>query len=352
MAFPTTPLSLSGLNPLSGGNEWVNVVGTAPNVPTFLPSRSTAFNMGTLPNGSSGQPGSAMAGLLGPQRGQGLADAASLLGAFSSGEKANRGLEGQFTQNHDRLMMDAQRERNTNESDAMKKLGQTSYLIGGGSQFKPPTLSIGGKTYNSPNLGFGPVAPSAAEKAGAGALQNQLQARLSPGGSYTPAPVGDYARPGTAEKIGSYGGLITGGLGALQSLGVLGGGGSAAAGGATAGAGAAAGGGIGGTLASLATNPWTIGAAGAIGGGLLLKKLLNNGPSKEELGGREVEKQFEDSFGGFHGMMNAVGQGYLASGHSAQEAQTDVKAMLDAERQGSPAVGQIIQSIMSKMGKR
>lgn len=144
-----------------------------------------------------------------------LADLGSVLGAFSSGEKANRVLQGNMTQGYDKLMLDAQQGRNLNESDALKKLAQTSYIMGGGSQFKAPTLSLNGKTMQTPDLGFGPKATTDTEKSGASTLQNQLQARLSPGGSYTPQPLDSYAKPGLAENIGSYGGAAVSGLGSV-----------------------------------------------------------------------------------------------------------------------------------------
>ena len=202
--------------------------------PSPLPSRQTVpfMNSDPLPSGGSGA-GDWISQLLGrfkmkPQGGPsqaaaGMGDLASVLGAFSSGEKANRGLEGQFTQNYDRLMMDAQRERNLNESDALRKLQQTSYLTEGGSQFAPPTIELDGKSRTAPSFGFGPSAATDAEKTGATALQGQLQKRLGPDGSYSPTPLSNYAKPGLAEKIGSYGAAGVGGLGTV--LDAFGGGG-------------------------------------------------------------------------------------------------------------------------------
>lgn len=200
------------------------------NDPGPLDSYETVYGATTLPPGqdpASGidwtqysQPGESYLqkllqkyGLAG-QRG---ADIAKLLGSFSSGEKANRVIKGQFAQNFDRLKLSAQEARNANESDALSKLGQTSYIMGGGSKFKAPTLSINGKTYNTADLGYGPVAPSDAEKEGAAALQAQLKGRLRPGGSYEPTSIDDYADPGLAENIGSYGAVGTGILSQLMS---------------------------------------------------------------------------------------------------------------------------------------
>lgn len=159
-----------------------------------------------------------MAALQG-QKGSNAGDLSSILGAFSSGQKANRVLQGNQTQGYDKLMLDAQAGRNSNESDALKKLAQTSYISGGGSGYKEPTsINLGGQNVSLPHLGFGPQAPSDAEKAGAASLQPQLQSRLMPGGSYTPTPLDTYAKPGLAENIGSYGAAGVGGLGALQNL--------------------------------------------------------------------------------------------------------------------------------------
>lgn len=210
-------------DPLAG-SDWTDVTGQAPLDSTQI------SGMGGLPTTPSTS-GFSIQQLLAqlakgtqPSAGQStgkagnLGDLGSLMGAFSQGEKANRVVQGNLTQNYDRTMLAAEQGRNQTESDALKKLAQTSYITGGGSQFKPPTLSLNGKTYNTPDLGFGPPPVSGAEKAGAGALQGQLQARLSPGGTYTPQPLDDYAKPGLAENIGSYGGLATSGLGAILNM--------------------------------------------------------------------------------------------------------------------------------------
>lgn len=110
-------------------------------------------------------------------------------------------------------------------------------------------------------------------------------------------------------------------------------------------------GGLGDTLTS--TFGDTIGKAigsflPAIGGliGPLLGKLFNlGGPSQAELQGRQVEASFEQQFGGFQQMMNAIGTAYAATGRSAQQAQSDVKALLDAEKQGGDAATQMVNKI-------
>ena len=75
-----------------------------------------------------------------------------------------------------------------------------------------------------------------------------------------------------------------------------------------------------------------------------IKKLFG-GPSEKELGGRDLEKKFEDSFGGFDKMMAKIGDAYAATGRTREQAQRDVKALLDAERQGPEAVQAWIDSL-------
>lgn len=155
---------------------------------------------------------------------QGWGDLSSVLGGFSSGQKANRALEGQFTQNYDRLMLDAAGNRRTDESDALRKLNQTAYIAQGGSHFAPGSLSLNGKTYQQPDNGSGPIAPSAAERVGANNLKNTMLARLKPGGSYTPTALDTYAKPGMMEKLSSYGATAAGLGGLANKLGIFGGG--------------------------------------------------------------------------------------------------------------------------------
>lgn len=203
-------------DPLAG-SSWTDVGGSAPSGDFDIPGADTGIWGDGLPESNTGGDivKKVLAGLKNKTKGSTAADLSSVLGAFSSGEKANRVVQGNMTQGYDKLMLDAQGERNKNESDALKKLGQTSYIMDGGSKFKPATFQMNGQTRTAPDLGFGPAPTSEAEKAGASSLQSQLQARLSSGGSYVPQPLDDYAKPGLAENIGSYGGAAVGGIGAL-----------------------------------------------------------------------------------------------------------------------------------------
>lgn len=385
------------------------------NDPSQLDSRGTVPNIAGLPGqpAQSGVPSILQKLLGGSQKGSNLADISSLLGKFGQGQANQRVNTGNLTQNYDKLALEAQTGRNQNESDALKKLAQTAYIGNGGSTFKLPTsLNLGGKSYDIPQLGGGPQAPTAPEKAGAASLQGQLQARLSPGGSVSPTPLDSYAKPGAAENIGNYGALAAGGLGALSNMGLVGGDQPQAPNGAAQGLGQAAGiagaaGSLGknlsglssssnGIMSGLGTAGSTIGkllpfagmgtgiagliankglgsnimsgaSTGAslgsivpglgtlVGGGIGaivggLRGLIHGGPNQTEVAGRAPEAQFEQSFGGFQPMMNAVGTGYSKTGHSAQEAQTDVKNMMDAEKLGPGAVAQMMATIKSKMG--
>lgn len=136
-------------------------------------------------------------------------DLSKLMGDYAQGEATNRGAKGLAYQNYDQLMLAAAGNRRTDESDAMKKMAQTSYLLGGGAgDYHQPTIN----GMQLPDYGFGPKAPSAAQLQGAGTLQQTLLDRLKPGGSYTPTDVNTYVNEGRGEKAAKYGGLAAGGL--------------------------------------------------------------------------------------------------------------------------------------------
>lgn len=92
-------------------------------------------------------------------------------------------------------------------------------------------------------------------------------------------------------------------------------------------------------------------ALGALVGpvmGKLFSVLKNiGGPSQQELGGRDAEKKFEDSFGGFDKMMARIGDAYAATGRTRQQAEKDIKSLLDAEKQGPEAVKKWIDSLQA-----
>ena len=157
-----------------------------------------------------------------------LADLSSVLGSFSSGEKANRIIEGSLRGNFDNMMLDretqknrigldAQTGRNLNEADALKKLQQTAYIGGGGSQMGPMNIMLNGQNRQLPQFsGIAPQRTTAAEQAGAKDLQGQVMERMKPGGSfqpewnYEPKSIEEYATPGLLEDLSSYGAAGTG----------------------------------------------------------------------------------------------------------------------------------------------
>ena len=69
------------------------------------------------------------------------------------------------------------------------------------------------------------------------------------------------------------------------------------------------------------------------------------GPSQQELDGRKIEGSFEKIVRCFQGMMDAVGAAYAATGRGAQQAQVDVKALMDAEKNGGAGVQTMIDKI-------
>jgi len=164
------------------------------------------------------------------------ADAASVFGSFSSGQKANRVVEGNFQGDFDKMMLDrenrmntlglqSQADRNVNEGDALRKLQQTSYIGGGGTQYSPMSIMLNGQNRQLPSfLGVAPRGTTPEEQTGAKALQGQVMNRLQPGGSfqpewnYQPKPVEEYSKPGLAEQISSYGAT---GAGILDILGKI-----------------------------------------------------------------------------------------------------------------------------------
>lgn len=76
------------------------------------------------------------------------------------------------------------------------------------------------------------------------------------------------------------------------------------------------------------------------------------GPSQQELDGRKVEGTFESQFGSFQKMMDAVGAAYAATGRTAQQAQADVKALMDAEKQGGAATQAMADQINAVLGEQ
>lgn len=229
--------------------------GITPNLSGLLPPIGTQSNTGT--NSSSIDDYYDRLINLMPTRGQqNMTDLSALLGGFSSGKKADRITEGNFQGDYDQMLLNreadknrlgldledtrnrtglaAQAARNDNETDALKKLQQTAYIAGGGSNFAPPSFQLGGQQRTAPSFaGIAPVSTTDIEKSGAMDLQGQVRQRLTDSGlpqtfvpksdftpdwSYTPKPVDSYAKPGLSEKLGSYGALGVGAIGTLMDI--------------------------------------------------------------------------------------------------------------------------------------
>jgi hypothetical protein len=141
------------------------------------------------------------------------ADASTMLDEFGKGELARRFIRGEMTQNYDQLNMDAAKTNAGLESDALRKLAQTSYLKSGGA--KPMNFNVASGRMT--DFGFGPRPASAEQMQGAGTLEQTLLKRLTPEGMIKPTDP-SYLNEGTAEKIGKWGGVITGGVGAAKNI--------------------------------------------------------------------------------------------------------------------------------------
>lgn len=195
------------------GPPGVNTGSQAP--PTTPNSASYGTNPTSTPPATGGSQNPTN---LGSDPLQGWGDLSNVMGAASSGAKADRALKGQFTQNYDRLMLEAQQENRAQQAAGLSDLAKTKYILGGGNQYKPTTIQLNGKQVTLPDYGFGPTASSDAQKQGAQTLQDQALKMLSPGGNYTPQPLSGYANPGTMENVGNYGSILAGFLGGVNQL--------------------------------------------------------------------------------------------------------------------------------------
>lgn len=173
----------------------------------------------TTPDLSSSGGNSLIGGSAASKLASNSADLSKMFGSFANSQANNRNTTGNFTQRYDQQALADQQGRNANESDALKKLYQTSYIQGGGSTFKPgSSITLNGQSRTIPTYGLSLPPISDAQKTGAGTLQAQLLSRLAPGGSVTPSPLSSYTQPGTAENIGNYGQLITSSLGLAKNI--------------------------------------------------------------------------------------------------------------------------------------
>lgn len=224
----TTPSASSALTGLSAGIPSTAPVTEAASSPLLdlgldLPSSQIGTGAvgpitGSTPSMAFDAPGSTISKVLGSLS-KAAPNLSSSLGSLQQGIQNNRLQTGSMAAQYDNALQAAQTGRNQTESDALKKLAQTSYILSGG--FKPnpnQTMQLNGQTRDIQNYGMAPLPSSDAQKAGAQSLQDQLGARLKPGGTATPLPFSDYGTPGTGEKLASAGAGITSMLPTVKSI--------------------------------------------------------------------------------------------------------------------------------------
>lgn len=199
----------SAAAPILGAGEASTTLGaTGGLVPGLSGAAPTAGGTGSFMSKFLGKGGA-------PEK---LADSASMLGNYAGAQANNRTEKANLGQNYDQARLQAQQDQRTNEADAMKKLAQTSYLMGDHPTPSPTTISLNGEQKTLPTFGFGLSPISEAQKQGASTLQEQLLKRLQPGGSYQPTDPAQYSKQNFGEKAANTGSLISSGLGFLKSI--------------------------------------------------------------------------------------------------------------------------------------
>lgn len=89
------------------------------------------------------------------------------------------------------------------------------------------------------------------------------------------------------------------------------------------------------------------GALGSLAGPLIGKLFEIGGPSRKELAGRDITRQFQESFGGAQKMIGDVARTYELIGRGADQARADIEAMWRAEKQGPEATAAARDKILS-----
>lgn len=150
-------------------------------------------------------------------RAQKFADVGNLLGRFANDEASNRINNANINSAYNNDMLYAQRDRRENESDAIRKLSQASYIKSGGTPFDASKIELsGGRSLPSFNFPRAPISDEM--KTGATSLEAEMLKRLQPGGSFTPAPASDFTKRGVGEQVGRIGSLATTGMGLYDIL--------------------------------------------------------------------------------------------------------------------------------------
>lgn len=173
--------------------------------------------------------------LMPTQRQQGFADLGSVLGSFGTDERNNRVIRGNFQGDFDRTMMEREAAKNRMGLDAQTEFDRMSLAAGAdkraGDSDALQKLQLGGWLSQGGNAsapGGAHRAISDPERQAGGQLMSRMTEQLNSPGyqptkfegqwDYQPMNPNEYAKPGIMERIGSYGGAISGGLSAIDSL--------------------------------------------------------------------------------------------------------------------------------------
>lgn len=123
---------------------------------------------------------------------KGLDAAGKAVGAYGQTAADNRGTRLQAIMDQDALRLRAQEDNRAGESDAMAKLASANYIQ---NSTAPAQVN--------PKYGYGPIAPSDAQKQAAALLQAEMLKRIQSGG-YKPSDISGEMNPGTGERISNY----------------------------------------------------------------------------------------------------------------------------------------------------
>ena len=196
-------------------------------------------NLNTAPAGSAVEKYyERMMGLMPTGRQAGLADLGSVLGSFAGDQRTNRVVQGNFQGDFDRTMLEREAAKNQIGLESQSNFDRMKLLAGADKRDSVDHamqniqlgahLQRGDRVTDAKTRGVSYTPSSDQEQAAARGLIDQMHGQLSRPEfeptkfegdfSYQPTDPSKYMKPGLMEKIGSYGGAITGGLGALDML--------------------------------------------------------------------------------------------------------------------------------------
>jgi len=174
--------------------------GMASGLPGLSSGASMAAEAGTAATGGGGSITDTLIHNLMSKNG--LDNIANVASSFGKTAANNRGSQLNAGMDIDKLMLAQQQQQRAAETDALKKLSQTSYIMGGGNPYHPTSIPGLGTL---PDFGFGPKAPTAAEVQGASTLQKTIQDRLAnPQQGVNPQDLQHLTTPSTGERISDW----------------------------------------------------------------------------------------------------------------------------------------------------